>query len=117
MRTSLKVSSSLSGGSDTSSNRSALSDKVILTVIRQQPASQFVAAFMNAFDSTDWSSSSAVLEWPISDTRAGYEVETNSQSPKKHSILRVQPFDDPAGDGQAEIVLAAADGSVELGRL
>jgi len=38
---------------------------VILTVIRQQPAPQFVAAFMKAFDSTDWSSSTTVVEWPL----------------------------------------------------
>ena len=40
--------------------------KVILTVIRQQPEAQFVAAFLRAFTSTEWSSSAAVLEWPIS---------------------------------------------------
>jgi len=39
--------------------------RVILTVIRQQPEAQFVAAFLKAFASTDWSSAATLLEWPI----------------------------------------------------
>ena len=38
--------------------------KVVLTIIRQQPEVQFVAAFMKAFVSTDWSTSGLVREWP-----------------------------------------------------
>jgi len=38
--------------------------KVVLTVIRQQPQAQFVAAFMEAFADTDWSSFGLVREWP-----------------------------------------------------
>lgn len=38
--------------------------RVVLTVIRQQPEPQFVAVFLQAFASTDWSSSSPVREWP-----------------------------------------------------
>jgi hypothetical protein len=37
---------------------------VILTVIRQQPEAQFVAAFMAAFSVTDWSTPVPVREWP-----------------------------------------------------
>ena len=38
--------------------------RVILTVIRQQPEAQFVAAFMASFVSTDWSIGGSVREWP-----------------------------------------------------
>lgn len=38
--------------------------KVILTVVRQQAEAQFVAAFAEAFVSTDWDIVSAVFEWP-----------------------------------------------------
>ena len=37
---------------------------VTLTVIRQQPEAQFVAAFMEVFVSTDWSGVGPVCEWP-----------------------------------------------------
>jgi hypothetical protein len=37
---------------------------VVLTVIRQQPEAEFVAAFMDAFAETDWSSGGPVREWP-----------------------------------------------------
>jgi len=37
---------------------------VVLTIIRQQLEVQFVAAFMKAFVSTDWSTSGLVREWP-----------------------------------------------------
>jgi len=40
--------------------------RVILTVIRQQPEVQFVAAFMASFVSTDWSMGGSVREWPTS---------------------------------------------------
>lgn len=40
--------------------------RVVLTVIRQQPEAQFVAAFLDAFASTDWTRSSAPREWPPS---------------------------------------------------
>jgi hypothetical protein len=40
--------------------------RVILTAIRQQPEAQFVAAFLEAFASTDWSGTAAVREWPTS---------------------------------------------------
>ncbi len=43
---------------------------VILTVIRQQPETQFVAVFMAAFVDTDWSPVAPVREWP-SHGRAG----------------------------------------------
>ena len=39
---------------------------VILTVIRQQPEPQFVAAFMENFASTDWTAAGSVREWPSS---------------------------------------------------
>jgi len=39
---------------------------VILTVIRQQPEAQFVAAFMENFASTDWTAAGSVREWPSS---------------------------------------------------
>ena len=38
--------------------------KVVLTIIRQQPEVQFVAAFMKAFVGTDWLTSGLVREWP-----------------------------------------------------
>jgi len=38
--------------------------KVVLTIIRQQPEVQFVAAFMAAFVSTDWLTSGLLREWP-----------------------------------------------------
>jgi len=38
--------------------------KVVLTIIRQQPEVQFVAAFMTAFVSTDWLTSGLLREWP-----------------------------------------------------
>ena len=38
--------------------------QVVLTVIRQQPEAQFVAAFLQAFTFTDWSLSAPVREWP-----------------------------------------------------
>lgn len=41
--------------------------QVVLTVIRQQPEAQFVAAFLRAFASTDWSLSVPVREWPTSE--------------------------------------------------
>ena len=37
---------------------------VILTVIRQQPERDFVAAFTAAFAKTDWSAGERVREWP-----------------------------------------------------
>ena len=37
---------------------------VVLTVIPQQPEAQFVAIFLRAFTSTDWSSPVLVREWP-----------------------------------------------------
>ena len=37
---------------------------VVLTLIRQQPEAQFVAAFMAAFVDTDWSDPAPVREWP-----------------------------------------------------
>ena len=40
--------------------------RVILTVVRQQPEAQFVAAFLEAFASTDWTTSAPVREWPAS---------------------------------------------------
>ena len=40
--------------------------KVILTVIRQQPEAQFVAAFLASFASTDWAVAGPVREWPSS---------------------------------------------------
>jgi len=40
--------------------------RVILTVIRQQPEAQFVAAFMTRFLSTDWTTGGSVREWPTS---------------------------------------------------
>ena len=40
--------------------------RVVLTLIPQQPESQFVAIFLQAFTSTDWSSSALVREWPNS---------------------------------------------------
>lgn len=40
--------------------------RVILTVIRQQPEAQFVAAFMASFASTDWAIAGPVREWPSS---------------------------------------------------
>ncbi|PYN70960.1 MAG: hypothetical protein DMD90_00925 [Candidatus Rokuibacteriota bacterium] len=39
--------------------------KVVLTVIRQQLEAQFVAEFLKVFASTDWSSPTTVLEWPL----------------------------------------------------
>lgn len=39
---------------------------VILTVIRQQPEAQFVAAFMESFASTGWTRVGPVVEWPSS---------------------------------------------------
>jgi Domain of unknown function (DUF5615) len=41
---------------------------VVLTVIPQQLEAQFVAVFLRAFTSTDWSSPAPVQEWPT--TRA-----------------------------------------------
>jgi len=38
--------------------------RVVLTLIRQQPEFQFVAEFLKAFASTDWSSPMTVVEWP-----------------------------------------------------
>ena len=38
--------------------------KVILTILRQQPEAQFVAAFMKVFVSTDWSTTGPVRAWP-----------------------------------------------------
>ena len=40
--------------------------RVILTVIRQQPEAQFVAAFLASFASTDWAVAGPVREWPSS---------------------------------------------------
>lgn len=40
--------------------------RVILTVIPQQPEDQFVAAFVDAFGRTDWSTIGPVHEWPSS---------------------------------------------------
>ncbi len=39
---------------------------VILTVIRQQPEAQFVAAFITRFVATDWTKLGPVVEWPSS---------------------------------------------------
>ena len=39
--------------------------RVVLTV-RQQPEAQFVAAFLEAFTSSDWTRASPVSEWPTS---------------------------------------------------
>jgi hypothetical protein len=39
---------------------------VVLTVLRQQPEARFVAAFMEAFASTVWSTVRPVCEWPSS---------------------------------------------------
>jgi hypothetical protein len=41
---------------------------VVLTVIPQQSEIQFVAVFLRAFASTDWSSPVPVREWPTSRT-------------------------------------------------
>jgi hypothetical protein len=38
--------------------------KVVLTVIRQQPAPGFIAAFVDAFSETDWAATPLVGEWP-----------------------------------------------------
>jgi hypothetical protein len=38
--------------------------RVVLTVIPQQPEPQFVAVFLQAFASTDWSSPFPPREWP-----------------------------------------------------
>jgi hypothetical protein len=38
--------------------------RVVLTVIPQQPEAQFVAIFLRAFMSTDWSSQNQPREWP-----------------------------------------------------
>ena len=38
--------------------------RLVLTVIPQQREAQFVAAFLRAFTTTDWSSSGPVQEWP-----------------------------------------------------
>ena len=48
--------------------------RVILTVIRQQPEAQFVAAFMASFASTDWANAGPVREWPRSPRRQGFGV-------------------------------------------
>ncbi len=40
--------------------------RVILATIPQQPEAQFVAAFMEEFVSTDWSTVEPVREWPDS---------------------------------------------------
>ena len=37
---------------------------VILTIIRQQPEAEFVAAFIDVFVTTDWSGIGSVCEWP-----------------------------------------------------
>jgi hypothetical protein len=42
--------------------------RVVLTVIPQQPEAQFVSVFLRAFNSTDWSATAPVQEWPT--TRA-----------------------------------------------
>lgn len=39
--------------------------KVILTVIRQMPQPRFVAAFVTAFTTTDWSGVPSGQEWPV----------------------------------------------------
>ena len=44
---------------------------VILTVIRQQPEAQFVAAFMASFTATDWSTAAPVREWPTQGLAGG----------------------------------------------
>lgn len=38
--------------------------KVILTLIPQQPEIEFVAAFMESFRRTDWSTTGPAREWP-----------------------------------------------------
>jgi hypothetical protein len=38
--------------------------KIVLTILRQQPQAQFVAAFMAAFVVTDWPLAALVHEWP-----------------------------------------------------
>jgi len=37
---------------------------VVLTIIRQQPEAEFVAAFVAAFVDTDWADPAPVREWP-----------------------------------------------------
>jgi hypothetical protein len=39
--------------------------KVVVTVIRQQPAPGFVAAFIDAFVQTDWAAIPLISEWPV----------------------------------------------------
>ena len=39
--------------------------KIVVTVIRQQPAPSFVRAFLEAFASTEWTAVPVVSEWPM----------------------------------------------------
>ena len=47
---------------------------VVLTVIRQQPETEFVDAFMAVFVETDWASDEPIREWPDQGLAGGYSL-------------------------------------------